>query len=89
MVRRRFFLSLSLSPSNGLTFDPTVLALRRLGFGISELGERRLKGLEMPEMLSLLWPKSLKDRIKSAGDKEDKVQTEVYECVDSCRPLCP
>ena len=28
-----------------------VLALRRLGFGISELGERRLKGLETPEMV--------------------------------------
>ena len=57
-----------------------VLALRRLGFGISELGERRLKGLETPEMISLLWPKSLKERIKIIGDKETAVPVaEVYD----------
>lgn len=33
-----------------------VLALRRMGFGISELGERRLKGLETPEMVRFLLP---------------------------------
>lgn len=49
-----------------------VLALRRLGFGISDLGERRLKGMETPETLSLLWPVALKDRIKVAGDDTDK-----------------
>ncbi|KAL8280844.1 hypothetical protein RQP46_006848 [Phenoliferia psychrophenolica] len=54
-----------------------ILALRRLGFGISVLGERRLKGLEMPEMLSLLWPSALKDRIKS--ETGDKGQTEVHD----------
>ena len=31
-----------------------VLGLRKLGFGITELGERRLKGLETPEFLSLI-----------------------------------
>ncbi|KAK4700749.1 hypothetical protein P7C70_g5496, partial [Phenoliferia sp. Uapishka_3] len=54
-----------------------ILALRRLGFGISELGERRLKGLETPEMLSLFWPSALKDRIKS--ESGEKAQTEVHD----------
>ncbi|KAM0746823.1 L domain-like protein [Meredithblackwellia eburnea MCA 4105] len=55
-----------------------VMALRRLGFGITELGERRLKGLETAEMLSLFWPSALKDRVKK-GDKNDKVQAEVHD----------
>ncbi|GAA6007071.1 uncharacterized protein JCM10292_003450 [Rhodotorula paludigena] len=49
-----------------------IAALRRLGFGITELGERRLKGLESAELISLLWPKSLKERIQpAAGVKAD------------------
>lgn len=58
-----------------------VLALRRLGFGISELGERRLKGLETPEMISLIWPKVLKERVKLAGIKDESAvpDAEVYD----------
>ena len=62
-----------------------VLALRRLGFGISELGERKLKGLETAEVISLIWPKALKERIKAEGAKVDAVQAEVYECVSTDR----
>ncbi|GAA6009282.1 hypothetical protein JCM10207_004334 [Rhodosporidiobolus poonsookiae] len=40
-----------------------IAALRRLGFGISELGERKLKGLESAELISLIWPTALKERI--------------------------
>ncbi|ORX56409.1 hypothetical protein DM01DRAFT_1406715 [Hesseltinella vesiculosa] len=43
--------------------------LRRLGFHIMELGERRLKGLETPEMLSLVYPKQLAARMEL--DKRD------------------
>lgn len=56
-----------------------MLALRRLGFGIAELGERKLKGLETAEVISLIWPKMLKDRIKPTKDEKDKGQTEIYE----------
>jgi len=38
-----------------------------------------MKGLEAPEMVSLLWPKALKERIKVGGDKAAKVETEVFE----------
>ncbi|ORZ09003.1 hypothetical protein BCR42DRAFT_396553 [Absidia repens] len=40
--------------------------LKRLGFHIMELGERRLKGLETPEMLSLVYPKQLSARMELA-----------------------
>ncbi|GAA5867065.1 hypothetical protein JCM8547_008429 [Rhodosporidiobolus lusitaniae] len=40
-----------------------IAALRRLGFGISELGERKLKGLESAELISLLWPTAIKERV--------------------------
>lgn len=39
-----------------------VILLRRMGFAISDIGERRLKGLETPEFLSLVYPKSLTRR---------------------------
>ncbi|KAI8344460.1 hypothetical protein BC941DRAFT_464678 [Chlamydoabsidia padenii] len=38
--------------------------LKRLGFHVMELGERRLKGLETPEMLSLVYPKQLSARME-------------------------
>ncbi|TIB37909.1 hypothetical protein E3P86_01988 [Wallemia ichthyophaga] len=41
-----------------------VAALRRIGFGVSTVGERRLKGLEVPEHLSLLYPIQLKGRLQ-------------------------
>jgi adenylate cyclase len=39
-----------------------VILLRRMGFAISDIGERRLKGLETPEFISLVYPKSLTRR---------------------------
>ncbi|CAO3661661.1 unnamed protein product [Rhizopus stolonifer] len=41
-----------------------LLQLRKLGFHVVELGERRLKGLETPETLSLVYPKQLLGRIE-------------------------
>lgn len=67
---------------------PVVLALRRLGFGISELGERKLKGLETVEVISLIWPKALKERIKTEGEDKDNVQAEIYESVGEWRQAC-
>ncbi|BGP17000.1 hypothetical protein JCM10213_006694 [Rhodosporidiobolus nylandii] len=57
-----------------------IAALRRLGFGISELGERKLKGLESAELISLIWPTALKERIvppdgaKGAADLAKKTE---------------
>ncbi|GAA6032485.1 hypothetical protein JCM8097_004783 [Rhodosporidiobolus ruineniae] len=57
-----------------------IAALRRLGFGISELGERKLKGLESAELISLLWPTALKERVvppdgaKGAADVAKKTE---------------
>ncbi len=44
-----------------------VVLLRRMGFGISDIGERRLKGLETPEALFLLYPKQLSGRLEADG----------------------
>ncbi|KAI9280056.1 hypothetical protein BY458DRAFT_501237 [Sporodiniella umbellata] len=41
-----------------------LLQLKKLGFHIVELGERRLKGLETPETLCLVYPKQLLGRIE-------------------------
>ncbi|CCG83410.1 Adenylate cyclase AcyA [Taphrina deformans PYCC 5710] len=40
--------------------------LNRVGFGISSLGERRLKGLENAEFISLAYPKNLSGRLTYA-----------------------
>ncbi|CEH18216.1 adenylate cyclase [Ceraceosorus bombacis] len=53
-----------------------VVLLRRMGFGISEVGERRLKGLETPELLYLLYPKQLEGRL--AG-KPGAIAPQVFE----------
>ncbi|OZJ04056.1 hypothetical protein BZG36_03569 [Bifiguratus adelaidae] len=39
-----------------------VLSLRKLGFSVREIGERKLKGLETAEMLSMVLPKQLTQR---------------------------
>ncbi|GAA6006965.1 hypothetical protein JCM11491_001457 [Sporobolomyces phaffii] len=55
-----------------------IASLRRLGFGITELGERKLKGLESAELISLIWPKALQERVEKPGEKSEK-KTEVIE----------
>ncbi|CAO1626840.1 unnamed protein product [Sympodiomycopsis kandeliae] len=45
-----------------------VVLLRRMGFGISEVGERRLKGLETPELLHLVYPRNLANRLATRSD---------------------
>ncbi len=58
-----------------------VVLLRRMGFGLSQLGERRLKGLETPEMLWLVYPKQLAGRLEQAktDDAVDAPTAQVYE----------
>lgn len=53
-----------------------VVLLRRMGFGISEVGERRMKGLETPELLHLVYPKQLAGRLEA---KPDAPAPQVFE----------
>ncbi|BFZ64929.1 cysteinyl-tRNA synthetase [Saitoella coloradoensis] len=41
-----------------------ISSLKRLGFGLAPLGERKLKGLENPEFIHLIYPKSLAGRLE-------------------------
>ena len=45
--------------------------LKRIGFGISPLGERKLKGLENAEFISLAYPKSLRARLNHVEKAAD------------------
>lgn len=48
-----------------------VTLLRRMGFGISDMGEKRLKGLETPEFLNLVYPTQLAGRQSSENEEGD------------------
>lgn len=48
-----------------------IAAIRQLGFGITELGERKLKGLETPEFLSLIYPTALASRLTGGKSKQE------------------
>ncbi|OAV99819.1 hypothetical protein PTTG_00439, partial [Puccinia triticina 1-1 BBBD Race 1] len=53
-----------------------------MGFGVSEIGEKRLKGLEMPEFILLIYPRSLAGRLNNQGTSfggPDSKVDEVYE----------
>ncbi|CAO3652285.1 unnamed protein product [Cunninghamella blakesleeana] len=50
-----------------------IQQLKGLGFHVMELGERRLKGLETPEMLSFVFPKQLSGRMET--DKSEFITT--------------
>ncbi|KAI8341379.1 hypothetical protein BC941DRAFT_449807 [Chlamydoabsidia padenii] len=55
--------------------------LKRLGFHVMELGERRLKGLETPEMLSLVYPKQLSARMEL--DKSEMMTQEAPSVINT------
>ena len=62
--------------------DPqrNVVLLRRLGLGIIAMGERRLKGIESPERLSLVYPKNLSGRyIHLAGSRTSSSSLLMFE----------
>ncbi|KAI8097230.1 uncharacterized protein BX664DRAFT_292635 [Halteromyces radiatus] len=52
-----------------------VQQLKRLGFQVMELGERRLKGLETPETLSFVYPKQLAGRIETDKNPRNLAST--------------
>lgn len=47
-----------------------IAAIRQLGCGIKEIGEHKLKGLETPEFLSLIYPNALAGRLSGGQSKE-------------------
>lgn len=53
----------STSPTSNYLVNRDIQQLKRLGFRVMELGMRRLKGLETPEMLSFVYPKQLAGRM--------------------------
>ena len=57
-----------------------VVFLRRLGLGIISVGERRLKGIEAPEHLSLVYPKMLAARYTHlSGARRSSGLFQMYE----------
>ncbi|KAI7870319.1 nucleotide cyclase, partial [Spinellus fusiger] len=55
--------------TGGFSIAKDVQQLKTLGFHVMELGERRLKGLETPEMLSFVYPKQLSGRMEINKNK--------------------
>lgn len=47
-----------------------IAAIKQLGFTIKEMGEHKLKGLETPEFLSLIYPSALVGRLSGGKSKE-------------------
>jgi adenylate cyclase len=64
-----------------------LLQLKQLGFHVVELGERRLKGLETPETLSLVYSKQLLARIEI--DKSEMMATASSPAVSPSNILSP
>ncbi|ORX63042.1 hypothetical protein DM01DRAFT_1314794 [Hesseltinella vesiculosa] len=52
-----------------------IQQIKRLGFQVMELGERRLKGLETPEILSLVYPKQLAGRMDALLEADEDTCT--------------
>nr|XP_031860394.1 uncharacterized protein CI109_004284 [Kwoniella shandongensis]KAA5527466.1 hypothetical protein CI109_004284 [Kwoniella shandongensis] len=48
--------------------------LRRIGLFVKDMGERKLKGLEVPEKLHLLYPKTLSGRAEISNDLRAEVE---------------
>ena len=65
-----------------------IAAIRQLGFGITELGERKLKGLETPEFLSLLYPPALAGRL-TGGKSKQEIVTGIQSAEKRSSPLLP
>lgn len=59
----------------GISVDRDIKVLLNLGYVVRELGELKLKGLENPEFISVIYPNSLKGRIPyHQKDREEQVQ---------------
>ncbi|CAG8619504.1 9211_t:CDS:10, partial [Funneliformis caledonium] len=63
-------------PTNGI-LGKNLIHLRKIGFVLRKIGEKKLKGLENPEELSLVYPSALKGRME---EDQAKVRfSKIYE----------
>lgn len=60
-----------------------IAALKQLGCGIKEIGEHKLKGLETPEFLSLIYPSALVGRLSGGKTKETMLSDAQLQLVKS------
>lgn len=51
-----------------------VMELRRIGLEVRDMGDRKLKGLEVPERLHLLYPKTLAGRLEISNEIRAEVE---------------
>ncbi|WVN89993.1 uncharacterized protein L203_105224 [Cryptococcus depauperatus CBS 7841] len=51
-----------------------IIELRRIGLEVRYMGDRKLKGLEVPERLHLLYPKSLSGRLEISNEIRPEVE---------------
>ncbi|WVQ83638.1 hypothetical protein IAT38_005780 [Cryptococcus sp. DSM 104549] len=51
-----------------------IMELRRIGVKVKDMGERKLKGLEVPEKLHLLYPKTLLGRLEISNELRAEVE---------------
>ncbi|CAG8472117.1 27119_t:CDS:10 [Racocetra persica] len=77
------------SSSSGL--DKNLKELKKMGFVITNIGERKLKGLEHTEMLSLVYPERLKGRLNEdlMKSRNSLTVTENYEPIAPTRLVSP
>jgi adenylate cyclase len=78
----------SVLPTDMSRFQPAkaIDAVKQLGVVIKEVGERKLKGLEVPEVLSAIYPSGLEAR-HDLGAAEEVVPASVYLNVAHVREL--
>lgn len=60
-----------------------IAAIKQLGYGIKEIGEHKLKGLETPEFLSLIYPSALVGRLSGGKSKEAMISDVQLQLVKS------
>ncbi|CED82538.1 adenylate cyclase [Phaffia rhodozyma] len=60
-------------------FGPHAAQLRKLGFGVSFVGEKKLKGLENHEKLSLVYPAALSGRLASVANQDNVKTGQIFE----------
>ncbi|CAG8525958.1 3888_t:CDS:10 [Paraglomus occultum] len=62
--------------------DETMIKLRKMGFVVKRIGERKLKGLENPEELCLVYPEALKGRLEADQAKEKTYEPATAQILD-------
>ncbi|GBB94024.1 hypothetical protein RclHR1_22770003 [Rhizophagus clarus] len=74
--------------SNNGVLDKNLIHLRKLGFVMRNIGERKLKGLENPEVLYLVYPEALKGRMEEDLVKDKDSKSLDPAIVRLCGQLC-